>query len=137
MPNLGSLTRPSLQSSNLRKVYFQISSQFLIKENCHNSGTNDDIDMKPGPITELDKRGKNNVKKKITPYQQIVRSLWFLWFMTNCQKKDNNAISANCEVICDFSVLWAIPTPDSRYIVCKTYIFINSNLLFCKNWKQN
>ena len=31
----------------------------------------------------------------------------------------------------------AIQKPDSVSIVCKTYIFINSNLLCYKNWKQN
>ena len=30
----------------------------------------------------------------------------------------------------------AIGKPDSRRIVCKTYVFINSNLLSYKNWKQ-
>ena len=31
----------------------------------------------------------------------------------------------------------AIRKPDSRGIPCRTYIFINSNLLSYKNWKQN
>ena len=31
----------------------------------------------------------------------------------------------------------AIQKPDCGCIVCKTYIFINSSLLFDKNWKQN
>ena len=31
----------------------------------------------------------------------------------------------------------AIRKPDSGRIVCKTYIFINSNLLSYKIWKQN
>ena len=33
-----------------------------------------------------------------------------------------------------FGATWK---PDSGGAVCKTYIFINSNLLFYKNWKQN
>ena len=37
---------------------FQISGQFLIKGNCHNSRTSDDIDMKLGPVAKLDKRNK-------------------------------------------------------------------------------
>ena len=36
--------------SNIR-----ISGQSLIKRNCHNSWTNDDIDMKLKPVTKLDK----------------------------------------------------------------------------------
>ena len=31
----------------------------------------------------------------------------------------------------------AIQNPDSRRIVCKTYISINIKLLSYKNWKQN
>ena len=41
---------------------FRISDQFLIKGNCHNSTTTDDIDMKLGPVTELDKRNKTTSK---------------------------------------------------------------------------
>ena len=37
---------------------FQISGQSLIKENCHNFRTSDDIDKKLGPITKLNKRNK-------------------------------------------------------------------------------
>ena len=44
----------------------------------------------------------------------------------------------NCDVIVLFSDLFgAIRNLDSRRVVCKTYIFINSNLLSYKNWKQN
>ena len=49
-------------------------------------------------------------------------------------------MSEKCDVIDIFSIydqFGAIPKPDSRRIVCKTYIFINSNLLSYKNWKQN
>ena len=35
---------------------FRISGQSLIKENCHNSRTSDDIDMKLGPLTKICKR---------------------------------------------------------------------------------
>ena len=34
-----------------------------------------------------------------------------------------------------FDQFGAIQKPDSGRIVCKTYIFINSNLLSYKNWK--
>ena len=33
-----------------------------------------------------------------------------------------------------FGAIWKL---DSGCIVCKTYIFINSNLLSYKNWNQN
>ena len=41
----------------------RISGQSLIKENYHNSRTSDDIDMKLGPATKLDKRNKTTSKK--------------------------------------------------------------------------
>ena len=49
-------------------------------------------------------------------------------------------MSANCDIIAIFQIYGrfaAIQKLDSGSIVCKTYIFINSNLLSSKNWKQN
>ena len=49
-------------------------------------------------------------------------------------------MSAKCDVIVNFPIygqFGAIRKPDSGRIVCKTYMFINSNLLSYKNWKQN
>ena len=49
-------------------------------------------------------------------------------------------MSANCDVIVNFSIygqFGATRKLDSGRIVCKTYIFIESNLLSYKNWKQN
>ena len=49
-------------------------------------------------------------------------------------------MSAKWDVIVSFPIydqFRAIRKPDSGCIVCKTYMFINSNLLFYKNWKQN
>ena len=49
-------------------------------------------------------------------------------------------MSANCDVIVVFPIydqFGAIWKPDSGRIVCKTYIFINSDHLSYKNWKQN
>ena len=92
---------------------FRISGQSLIKENCHNSRTSDDIDMKLGPVTKLDKRNKITSKKF-----------------------DDDVMSENCDVIVIFPIygqFGAIRKPDSGRIVCKTYIFINSNLLSYKN----
>ena len=41
---------------------FPISVQSLIKVNCPNSRTSDDIDMKLGPVTKIDKRNKTTSK---------------------------------------------------------------------------
>ena len=46
----------------------------------------------------------------------------------------------NCDVIDTFPIyvqFRAIQIPDSECMVCKTYIFINSNFLSYKNWKLN
>ena len=46
----------------------------------------------------------------------------------------------NCDVIAIFPIcgqFGAFWKPDSGRIVCKTYVFINSNLLSYKNWKQS
>ena len=49
-------------------------------------------------------------------------------------------MSATYDVIVIFPIygqFGAIWKPDSWRMICKTYIFINSNLLSYKNWKQN
>ena len=93
---------------------FHISGQSLINENWPNSRTSDDIDMKLGMVTKLDKKNKT------------------------LSKNDDDVMSANCDVIVIFPIFGqfgAIRKPDSERIVCKTYIFINSNLLSYRNWK--
>ena len=51
-------------------------------------------------------------------------------------KEFNDGImSENCDVVFVFPIYYQsgeIQKPDFGYIVCKTYIFINSNLLSCK-----
>ena len=42
---------------------FQISCQSLIKVNYHNSRTSEDIEMKLGTVTKIDKRNKTTAKK--------------------------------------------------------------------------
>ena len=42
---------------------FRISGQSLIKKNCHNSRTSDDIYIKLGAVTKIDKRNKTPSKK--------------------------------------------------------------------------
>ena len=73
--------------------------------------------MKYGPVIKFAKRNK-----------------------TTSKIFDDNVISAYCDVIVIFPICgWsgAIQKPNSGRIVCKTYIFINSNFLSYKNWKQN
>ena len=58
-----------------------MSGHSLIKENCHNSRTSDDIDMKLGPVTKLDKRNK-----------------------TTSKQFDDNITSENCDVSIIFPI---------------------------------
>ena len=49
-------------------------------------------------------------------------------------------MSENCGVITIILIYGqseAIRKPDSGCIVCKTYVFINSDYFSYKNWKQN
>ena len=68
------------QNSDAAISDFRISGQSFIIENCCNSRTSHDIDMKLGSVTKRDKRN-NNVKKK---------------------KKYNDVMSANCDFIVFF-----------------------------------
>ena len=59
---------------------------------------------------------------------------------TSTKKNNYDGMLENCEVIVIFLIFGqfgAIWKPDSRRMVCDFYFFINSNLLSCKNWKQN
>ena len=92
---------------------FRISGQSLIKENCHNSKTSDDVDMKLGLVTKLDKRNK-----------------------TTSKKFDFDVMSENCDIIVifrSFGQFEAVRRPDSGHRVCKSYVFSNSNLSSYKN----
>ena len=69
--------------------------------------------MKFGPVTELDKRNRATSKKF-----------------------DDDVIPESCDAIVIFPIygqFGAIRKPDSGRIICKTFIFINSNLLSYKN----
>ena len=98
MPYLVSLTHPNLQIlGKTQRGVFPISGQSLLKEN-YNSRSNDDIEMKLGPATKLDKRNK-------------LTSIKF----------DNDVMSLHCNIIVIFPVYGqfrAIRKPDSGGMVC-------------------
>ena len=104
MPNLVSLAHPSPQILGKTQIgVFPISRFFF-----NHSRTSDDIDMKLGPETKLDNRSK-----------------------TTSKKFDNGVMLGDCDVIMIFPIYGqygAIRKLNSGRIVCKTYIFINSNL---------
>ena len=68
--------------------------------------------MKRGPATKLDKRNKRRSKKF-----------------------DDGVMSVNCDIVVSpiYGQFGAIRKPGSGRIVCKSYIFMNSNLLSHKN----
>ena len=91
VPNLIFLTYP--KSTDIEQdldgglLDFRISGQSIIKRNCHNSRTNDDIDMKLGTITKLDKKNKTVVKKlTMTSCRKTVTSLLFFEFTANLEQ---------------------------------------------------
>ena len=72
--------------------------------------------MKIGPVTKLVK-GNTSTSEKI----------------------DDDVMSANCDVVALFSMyvqFAAIQKPDSKNMIFKTYIFINSDPLSYRTWKQ-
>ena len=86
-----------------------IFGQSLIKENFHNSRTSDDIEMKLGVVTKLDKRNKATSKKF-----------------------EDDILSRNCDVIAVFPLYGQFGATWKLYsgrIICKTHVFINSNIL--------
>ena len=73
--------------------------------------------MKLETVTKLDKRNK-----------------------TRSEKFDDDFTSKKCDAIAIFQIysqFRAIQKPDSGRLACKTYIFINSNILSHKNSKQD
>ena len=109
-----SLQSPDIgQNSGVGISDFWISGQSFTNDNCHNSRTNHDIDMKLGSVIKLDKKNTETSKKF-----------------------DDDVMSANCDVIVIFPIYGQfalIRKPDSGGIVYKTYIFNNNNLLSYKN----
>ena len=94
---------PSLQILGKTQTGVFPNSRFLvksiIKENCHNSRTSDDIDMKLGPITKLYKRNKTTSKN----FDEIrhARKLW-----------------RHCHFF-NLWPIWSNPGSSSRRRVCK------------------
>ena len=116
MPDLVSITCPSLQifgKTQTRVFRFPNFWSIPYKKNCHNSRTSDNIDMKLGPVTELDKRNRATSKKIYI-----------------------DVISEDCDAIVIFFIFdqfGAVRRPDSGNRVCKSYVFSNSTLLPHKN----
>ena len=77
----------------------------------------------------------------VNPRQKkIVITLELVMILTWNLDQSEDVMLADCDVIVTSPIygrFGAIQKPLSGCIVCKTYIFINSNVLSCKNWKEN
>ena len=83
MPNLVFLICPSVQI--LGKTQTGVFPIFEF-QNCHNTRTSDDSDMKLGPVTKLGKRTKQRQKNlTMTSCRKNMTSLPFFQFMTNLE----------------------------------------------------
>ena len=65
MPNLVSLTHPSLRILDKTQTEVFPISESLIHKNCHNFRPRNDIDMKLDPVTKFDKRKERQQRQKI------------------------------------------------------------------------
>ena len=92
--NLALLTLPR-QNSDWGISDFWITGQSLMKINCHNSRTSDDIDMKLRPVTKIDKRNKT-MSKNLTMRlcRKIVTSLPFFQYMANSEQSKSRILDA-------------------------------------------
>ena len=73
--------------------------------------------MKLGPVTKLDKRNTATSKKLDDDFMLV-----------------NGDVIVISPVYGQFVAIWE---QNSRHMVCKTYIFIKSSLLFYKNLSKN
>ena len=114
IPSVVSLTSFSLQILGKTQTGVFPIPRFLMKsfinKNFHSSRTNNDIDMKFGPLTKHDNRS-----------------------MTTLKKFDDGVTLANYDVIvilviCSwFRVIW---NPESGHIIHNSYLFIKSKASF-------
>ena len=82
MPNLVSLNCTSLQEFGKNQTGVFPISQFLV-----NHFSSDDIEIKLGSVTKLDKRNRKTLKKfTMTPCQKTITSLSFFQFMVNLEQ---------------------------------------------------
>ena len=82
------LQSPDIGKNSVESISdFQVPDQSIIKENCHNSRANNDIDIKLGTITKIDKN-KTTMSKTftMTSCPKILTSLLFFQFMTNLEQ---------------------------------------------------
>ena len=64
-------------------IFDELTQRKIIR---HNSRTNDNIEMKLGPVTKPDKKNKTTLKKlKITSFLEVVTSLSFFQFLANME----------------------------------------------------
>ena len=96
MPNLLSLTCPSLQIlSKTQTVVFPISN-FWLTENCYKSRTSNDIDMKLVQVIKILQLKQGNVKKADDLMFTNCDILPFFQFMTNLEQSGEAGFLTHC-----------------------------------------
>ena len=121
---------------------FRISGQSLIKENYHNFRTGDDIDMKLGPITKLNKRNKIT-SKKIWRWRHVGKlwrhchysGFWSIWrgrIPDTESEKVMFSVIANVFLTKTENRTKKSLTKLSHYCFELRYFFGQKTLIFCK-----
>ena len=109
---------PDIGKNSDRGIFdFPISGQSLIKENRYNPRISDDIDMKVGPVTKLDKRNKTTLKKfddDVMSENCDIIVIFFL-FLANLEQSGGwilNTVSA--DVMFSVTVTFCLTKPENR-----------------------
>ena len=131
------------QNSDKGVSDFRISGQFFICENCHNSRTSHDIDMKVGPVTKFDNRNRATSKNFEDDVMSTNRdAIVFLLFMVNLQSSGSRFQDAwSIKFRYSLRVTFFLTKTENRiktitqlsyYCFESRYYFCQTILIFCK-----
>ena len=102
------------QNSGRGISHFLIFGQSLINKNCHNSRTSNDIDMKLGQVTKLDKRNRaRSINLTMMPCLQILTLLSFFQSMASLEQSRSQISDA-------WSVTFYLTKTENRTKKCPT-----------------
>ena len=91
MPSLVFLPCPILHILGQTQTWvFPISGQSLTNKNCHNSKTSNDIDLRLGPATKIERKTRQRQTNfTMTSCQQIVMSRLIFPFIANLEQSES------------------------------------------------
>ena len=109
------------------------TGQFLIKGNCDNSRTNDDIYMTLGPVTKLDKRNKTTAITTMTSCQKTVTSLLFFQFTANLeQSRSRIPYAQSVKLTFSLTVTFYLTKTENRTKISQTQFSLSKGTIFTK-----